>query len=273
MGTSKRVMDLRRYKLTPEQIATAATLFDYQPYIISDDIQTGIAYDFLYAPEDPNRYVADRRKLPKLTWERFVDANAGLRRMYDDWIDQISNLCGVQSSVVDVACNTGYFLQRFSEKGHRKTVGYDRLDTAEAIQFINKVTGTSVEFIHESYDSWTHEIPGCSQYDIVIASAIMLHLSDPLYFMHFLGSITKKCLFLFTLVNDSPDYVIRYLTFNRHYQDHFPVCFDNHSISYPLLKLGLERLGFTRILEIPHRQSWLPLPWYSAHKMLLCFRP
>ncbi|HTD23676.1 MAG TPA: class I SAM-dependent methyltransferase [Terriglobales bacterium] len=265
-------MDLRVYSLTPEQIERATHLFDYQPYILSDDIQTGIAYDFLYAAEDPNRYLANRRLVSKSTWERFVAANAQLRQMYDDWIDQMSSLCGTESSVADIACNTGYFLHRFALKGHRKTVGYDRLDTSEAIQFINKLVGTSVEFIHQSYDSWTHKIPGCAQHDIVIASAIMLHLSDPLYFLHFLGSITKKCLFLFTLVNDSPDHIIHYITANKFYKDDFPLCFDNHSISFPLLTLGLQRMGFTTILEIPHRQSWLPSHWYNQYKMLLCFK-
>jgi|GEM_PF-2450031 len=41
-------MDLRKFNLIPKQIERAKTIFNYQPFIITDDIHTGVAYSWLY---------------------------------------------------------------------------------------------------------------------------------------------------------------------------------------------------------------------------------
>jgi len=34
-------------------------------------------------------------------------------------------------SVLDIACNSGYFLQQFARRGYRDCIGYDLLDKSE----------------------------------------------------------------------------------------------------------------------------------------------
>src|SRR5437667_2325095 len=209
-------MDLRKFGITREQALLGAGLFDYQPFILSDDIQTGIAYDWLYGDtdrygfHDPHRYVVKRNEVDSGTWQRFVSANAILRNMYEQWIDAISSTARHKESVVDIACNTGYFLQGLAQRGFKVCTGYDRFDKSRAFHLLNTLTGANVRFQHEMYNSWTHTVKGCQPADVVIASAIMVHISDPLYFLRFLGDITRDTLFLFTSVAHSEDYSIRY---------------------------------------------------------------
>jgi hypothetical protein len=40
-------MDLRKYNMSPKQEETATAVFNYQPFIISDDVQPGVAYSWL----------------------------------------------------------------------------------------------------------------------------------------------------------------------------------------------------------------------------------
>jgi hypothetical protein len=42
-------MDLCPYNLSPEQQRTATRVLNYQPFIVSNDIQTGVAYSILFS--------------------------------------------------------------------------------------------------------------------------------------------------------------------------------------------------------------------------------
>ena len=44
-------MDLTKYSLSTKQIATARAVLDYQPFIITDSLQTGVAYSWLYGDQ------------------------------------------------------------------------------------------------------------------------------------------------------------------------------------------------------------------------------
>ncbi len=267
-------MDLRPFQLTREQVQQGAQLLDYQPFILSDDVQTGIGYDWVYGAQDPGRYVARRDQMSEETWRRFDAANAQLRSMYDQWIDVACSHARGGESVLDVACNSGYFLQRFAQKGYRDCTGYDRLDKAEAFAYLNRILGTNTRFIHRPYDSWTHQLPGCNPADVVIASAILLHLSDPLYFLHFLAGVTRKVLFLFTRVLHSSEYLLKYEEPNAYYKgDDFPICFDNNnSISTGLLHLSLKKLGFREVIELQANDHWIPQQVMAAMGVYLCLK-
>jgi SAM-dependent methyltransferase len=267
-------MDLRPFQLTREQVQLGAQLLDYQPFILSDDVQTGVAYDWLYGAQDSGRYVAHRDRVSDETWRRFDAANAQLRAMYDEWIDAACLHASGSESVVDVACNSGYFLQRFAQKGYRDCIGYDRLDKTEAFVYLNGILGTNTRFIHRPYDSWTHRLPGCSPADVVIASAILLHLSDPLYFLHLLAGVTRKVLFLFTRVIQSSEYLVKYEEPNAYYKgDDFPICFDNNnSISTGLLRLSLKKLGFRDVIELQPNEHWVPQQVMGDKGVYFCLK-
>ncbi|MBI4266917.1 MAG: DUF1698 domain-containing protein [Chloroflexi bacterium] len=267
-------MDLRRYNLTEKQILEARKYLNYQPFVISDNIQTGVAYGFLYGEGNP--MVMEKGEVTEDEWEKFTDANGRMRKMYDDWIDATAAAVGGLSglSVADMGCNTGYFLYRFMEKGASKCVGYDRGNHADAFKFLNRITGDEVHFVHKAYNPLTHQARGYHKFDVVISSAVMCHLSDPLNYLSFLASHTKKALLLHTMVSDEDAYNVAYGKPNRYYKnDPFPICFDNHvTISHGLLLESLRLAGFSHVQEIEYCDAWLPWDWYHYQKTFIALK-
>lgn len=272
-------MDLRPYNLSPKQIDEAARVLSYQPFIISDDLQTGVAYSWLYDDEGGRRvyqqreFVFDRRHCAAEVWAKAEDANRRLRTMYDDWLDVIAErLPG--ASVLEIGCNTGYLLAGAQLRGMAPCTGVDPGNYARSVAFLNKTLGTRVRFRRAAYDSWKHRVRWLAPHDLVIASAVMQHISDPLYFLAFLGRMAKKALFLFSGMGDTDLLQIYYAEPNRFDKStRFPVCFDNDvGLSRGLLMKSLDLLGFKEIVEIPWREDWLPARWYGSQKALLCLR-
>lgn len=265
-------MDLRPYSPTAEDVAELKKQGGYQPYILSDTCQIGSAPAFCHGK---TTFVMEQAEVSVKEWQRFVEANARMRRMYDDFIDAICQHVGFQPgmSVLDTAANDGYFLYRFLQRGAGDAVGYDLLDKAPVFAILNRLMGFQARFVQAPYDSTTHRIDGCAPADLVISSAIMCHLSDPLYYLSFLGSVTKKILFLFTSIDPDPTYKIVYDGANYYYKKPFPICFDklNH-VSRGLVDLGLREMGFTRIVEIPYRKNWLPWSFYCQFQALIAMR-
>lgn len=275
-------MDLRKFRLSTDQIEQGKACLNYQPFVLDDDICTGVAYSWI-STSDGGRsqnvpdFVLDRRTCDGRLWEHFWDANRRLAAMYDDFVDAIvQHVPG--GTLLDVACNNGYFLVRGMERGMSQCVGYDLADYSGSVAFLNSVVGTQVKFHNAGYDSWKHEIAGCEQYDVVVASNIMQHISDPLYFLNFLGSRAKKALFLFHGIGDTDDYLVYYSKPNRFYPANerpFPTGFDNNvGLSRGLLLEGLKQLGFTNISEIPRRHTWLSNSFLNLgnQRAFLCLR-
>jgi hypothetical protein len=237
------------------------------------DKTNDIAYQWK-APNTPlkqvNNYITEKN------WELFAECNKRLRYMYDFWIDYTLNVLDNPShySVVDSASNAGYFLYKFKEKGAGKCIGYDLLDFSVVFSILNRLTGYDVKFFNKSYDMASHTIPGSSPADIVISSAIMCHLSDPLNYLAFLGSITKKALLLFTSVDDNDTFQIIYDGAKTIYPDApFPYCFDaNTRISKGILTFGLKELGFSEIIELPYQEGWIPYVLHKKHKVIVAIR-
>ena len=272
-------MDLRPYLKTPKLVAMASQVLSYQPFILTDDIQTGVAYSWLHHEDGGRRcyaqseFVFDRNFCSQEVWGRANDANQRLRNMYETWLDTLASLLP-GASVAEVGCNTGYFLVGAQRRGMGPCTGVDEGDYGPTLKFLNEVLGTHVRFRQAAYDSWKHTVSGLEPHDIVIASAVIQHISDPLYLLSFLGSIARKALFLFTGMGDSDDYLVYYSSPNKFYRDKpFPVCFDNDvCLSRGLLMKSLEMLGFRRIIEIPWQSDWLPLEWKGSQKALVCLR-
>ena len=159
-------------------------------------------------------------------------------------------------------------------RGMRSCTGFDHGDYSESIEFLKSLTGVEVTFKRSSYDSWAHMAEGFEPHDVVIASQIMQHISDPLYFLSFLASRATKALLIFTGMGNTDELQIYYQQPNRFYKDAlFPVCFDNDvGLSRGLLYKSLDMLGFGEIVEIPWQESWLPKSWYGHQKALMCIR-
>jgi len=178
--------------LNKEEVDLAATVLDYQPFILSENIQTGAAYSWAYS-DDPRTnpsLVFNRSDNSEYDWSRITNTNARLRAMYDDILDEIA-LRFPGGSLFDVACNNGYFPVGAELRGLSGT-GMDMVDYSKSFSLLNKAFGTKAKFLNLVYSSERHEMPIQDQFDVVVASAIMCHLPDPLPFLAAIGKIARS---------------------------------------------------------------------------------
>ena len=106
----------------------------------------------------------------------------------------------------------------------------------------------------------------------MLSIAVLVHLSEPLHHLAWLGSATRDALFVYTHahVEAEPDRLaIHFHSVNRYYTTEWPFCFDTVSPSKPLLRLGFEKMGFSAIREVPHREGTMPSWWGNVHLGLL----
>jgi hypothetical protein len=257
-------MDLRD-RLNPSQIDRACSVLDYQPFIITDELQTGAAYSWMYntaAARSQPRLLLDRRRCTSEEWDRFTDANARCRRMYDTFVTEIARRYP-GGTLLDLACNNGYFPVNAELCGMRRGTGVDiGLQYEDSIAFLNEVLGTNAEFRQAAYDSRMHTAPIDGRYTVVVASVILCHLPDPLNFLAFLGTLATDAIFHFGQVIDTDALIVAYLppqpALGRDDMP-FPLRFNSDvRISRGLLYYGLEEMGFKNIHELPWSDDWLP---------------
>lgn len=270
-------MDLRRYVKTKRQIDAAKELeikglLNYQPWLFSEDFQTGVGLEWtegrhsglVYYPDIDRALLDSSPELKRLVvdpqnYKKFHEANSKLRQLYDGIADDIcAKIDDVdKTSFLDVGCNTGYFPLR----GARQSAGGDREKSfSESFDLLNALLRMWFKFYDAYYEPKTHPISGMSQFDVVVSMAVLCHLSQPLNHIRCLASLAKKGLFVWTLVNEDRGYTIHYAEPRGDYKDdEFPFCFDREIVSSKaLLQKSLELMGFKYIYEIPARDSNLP---------------
>lgn len=266
-------MDLRKYSLSPEQEEELRHLIGYQPFILSDDCMTGTGD--IWSNRSKMK-CADRTICAPEEWERFSEANLRMMRMYNDWIDEVKTRCEDfgQMTVLDTGCNAGFFLYRFREEGVSRAWGYDlNPKLVRAYEILNEITGLNVVYHNVAYDQFKHEIPNAEPADIVVSTGVMCHLSDPLYYLHFLGKLAKRMLLLFSTVDDHNRLRITYGKPRKFYKNPFPICFDNMTtVSKPLVLFALQDIGFQQVIELPYRPEWVSFEWYKQFKCFLAMR-
>jgi hypothetical protein len=229
-------MDLRE-RINADDIQEACHVLNYQPFIITDDIQTGVAYIWCYA--------ADPRVQPEMAfrqsecdagkWSDVTNINRRLARMYDDIISEVaSRFPG--GSLFDLGCNNGYFPVAAQIFGMSRSLGMDAGDYSASVALLNRTMGTNAEFICAGYDPVVHSGPPVGKFDVVTLSAVLLQNPDPLHLLAWLGSIaTKAILFL-----------------GQHYFN------DQTRLSRGLLCYSLATMGYGNILEFRWRDEWIP---------------
>jgi hypothetical protein len=272
-------MDLRAYLTSNAERESAARVLNYQPFIISDTVQTGVAYSWLHDSDGGRHvyareaFVFDRSRESPDVWARAADANRRLANIYDSILDEVATRFPGHS-LADMACNNGYFPVGASLRGMYPCTGFDQADYSASVDLLNRMTGSKAAFFNRSYDSWLHRVEGFEPHDVVICSQIMQHIPDPMYFLSFVASRAKKALLIFQGMADTDDLAIFYQRPNKFYKEtKFPVNFDNDvGLSRSLLFLGLNELGFDEIVEIPWRSEWLPREWYGSQKVVLAIR-
>ncbi|MCL2202472.1 MAG: class I SAM-dependent methyltransferase [Defluviitaleaceae bacterium] len=255
-------MDLRE-KINSHDAGEAVAVLNYQPFIISDDIQTGCAYSFC-SGDDPRvapPLVFHKNDWTDEKWDFISKCNGQLRAMYDDILDEIaSRFPG--ASLLDIGCNNGYFPVGAEIRGMRGT-GTDGNGAHEkSMHFLNKALDTQAEFILGLYDSITHKLPDVGIHDVVTLSAIMCHLPDPLYFLSEVGKIAQRAILYYGQIIDTDKFLISYNPPhpNLSHIVEFPHNFnDNTRLSLGLFKEACSQMGFNNFYKIPPRDSWLEM--------------
>jgi len=254
-------MDLRRHIVSAKQIERAASFLNYQPFIISDDIQTGVAYSWLYwgDPRTKPTLVFSRETCSPEQWGRIGDTNNRLRAMYDDMLDEVARRFP-GGSLFDVACNNGYFPVGAELRGMRG-FGMDAgWKYRKSFSVLNNALGTKAKFLHRHYNSKTHALRVFGKFDVVVASAIMCHLPDPLHFLAALGKIARKAILFWGQIINTDELLISYNPSHAHLSKltTFPHSFnDNTRISLGLFNQSMRLMGFRDVIELPHRPTWL----------------
>lgn len=289
-------MDLRAYGLNKRQIEefthlACRGLMCYQPFVISDALQTGAGYEFakvaegaglVYCAERPAEYAGnasvDRLLIDPEIRGDFADYNQRLRVLYDSMIDMVGEKLGPISglTVADVGCCSGYFPLSFAQRGAKRAVGYDLVDYAPTFSLLNEILGTRAEFVHSGYIGANGGITDADSFDVVFSIAVLVHLSDPLQHLAFLGRMARRALVVWTWTseNEEDQMVIRYGSVNRYYEHaRFPYCFDIMQISPGLLKRSLELMGFTEVHPIVNKPEGMPDYWFDRHRGYLAIRP
>jgi SAM-dependent methyltransferase len=268
-------MDLRRFQPTEAQQRRAASALDYQPFIISDDVQTGVAYSWFHGGDPRVKPPLLFRRGGEHDWERVTDANRRLAAMYDDLLDEAARRFP-KGSLLDIACNNGYFPVGAELRGMRGTGSDAGFSYWRSFRLLNEITGASARYRRSVYDPGKHSLRAWSRhgprvrgrYDVIVASAIMCHIPDPLHFLAELARLGDAILFWGQVV-ESENLLISYRPPHAALSQFrtFPICFnDNTRLSRGLFYKSLELLGFRDIVEIPARDSWLKLP-YTAETL------
>ncbi|MCP4605091.1 MAG: class I SAM-dependent methyltransferase [Proteobacteria bacterium] len=256
-------MDLRKFGITPQNVERAKNLLRYQPFILTEDLFTGVGYSWLHPDRMGKKtcmatgddFIFERGKVDEETFNLAWKANARLAEMYNKMIDFI--LLRVNcDSFLEIGCNTGYFPVMSNLKGVKQCYGVDHADYENNMMFLNEITGAKAEFFHRDYIPGRHDFsPGLDipdhSIDVVFSCAVLIHISDPLYFLTRTARMAKKAYFVWAGFSSTDEMMINYRhPGNNHTSHPFPNCFDlGVVLSEGLLKYSMKELGFTSSYE------------------------
>ena len=156
----------------------------------------------------------------------------------------------------DVGSCTGYFPLAFSQLGVKESVRFDSVDYSRTYNLMNDILVTDADFRNIPYRGDIGGIEGAGTFDVVFSIAVLVHLSDPLAHLGFLGRTARKALLVwaYTTEHADDDMIIEYKSVNRYYEhSSFLFCFDVMQISPGLLRRSLELMGFTEIHKLKNR--------------------
>ncbi len=117
-------MDLRKFGITPQNVERAKNLLRYQPFVLTEDVFTGVGYSWLH-PEhmgkDPGKatgddFIFERGKVDEETFDLAWKANSRLAEMYNKMIDFILLRLRCES-FLEIGCCSGYFPVMANLKG------------------------------------------------------------------------------------------------------------------------------------------------------------
>lgn len=252
------MIDLTHINASEGEIEFLKSSFVYQPYKLPGPIYTGSGLSM--CKSTPLRHIREDSNDPDR--DRFINEARNQGAMYEQFIDAVDQRLGIKGmSFFDMACNSGYFCYRMSQRGAVRSVGLDVGDYAETFDLVNEALGTTAEFAPGSYDMRRHEIVGVNgTFDIIFNTAFMCHSSDPTFLLDTLAQMAKKALLIFSKFTRDDEYVVRFSKItSRYFKQPYPICFDaTTEISDSLLLFAFEQMGFPTVIEIEQQPTWLP---------------
>lgn len=288
-------MDMIKYGITEKQIDIARdlacrSLFCYQPFSIGDELQTGMGFQgfmggggLVHTKIIPEKYKSLQESNSGLLVapadvQAFRAANDTLDALYVKMLDFIESRLGGISNLEfsDIGCCSGYFSVNLAARGAKKVTAYDRIDYSESFALLNGLLGTNAQFHNRAYKRGT--IEGAQESDVAISVAVLVHISDVLHHLAFLGRLARKAVFVWTNTMADPDgaddeLLIRFRDHNTYYKnDEFPYCFDQVFISPKLLRLSFSLMGFTQIHEFTDFPSGISENVKREHRGYLAIR-
>jgi len=246
----------------------------YQPFIFSDELETGEGLNFMSRGSGGNLHWKDAdprvRDLVTSDPAALRRENAVLRAIYDDFVAKIALTVGTAGlSFAEFGCNTGYFLHVLALRGASRCIGYDFTNNSRLFAWFNGVLGTRCEFHFAEWDSLRHRprYARMPRVDVTLSAAVTCHLPDPLHHLTYLCERASKAVFFWCPVTDHEGLSISYGPPARYPNAlDWPLGFDNDvRISIPLLRLTLAQCGFEDIREIQPLED-LPDRWRNWHR-------
>ncbi len=253
-------MDLRSHITTDSLLNSAMSVLNYQPFVLTDNIQTGVAWSWKPG-KDPRvnpTLIQNKASMSKEEWDDATALNNMLRSLYNDLLDEaVAKAPG--GTLLDVACNNGYFPVGAEIRGMHG-IGMDiAYHYGRSVSFLNSVLGTKAEFISTHYDSIKHNLPIDFKVDITVMTAIMCHIPDPLHFLGAVAAITKKMLIFWGQVIETDSMIVAYNPPHSNLSriTDFPNSFnDNTRISTGMFKQVAKLLGFSEVIELKPKPEW-----------------
>lgn len=270
-------MDLRPYlSVKPALFQQGVKLvrngeFWYQPFILADGFEVGEGqnladrYQGCQSLFDWNVYLSkehlgawDGKRVLAPDPVHFARSNQRYRLCYERIADTVAkNVELSSSSVLELGCNTGLNLFNLAVRGAKNCVGVDWTDYTKQFKWLNETLGTDVKFQRGIYDNVAHRLdrdPG--EFDVVINTVFLNHQSDPLHCLSYLADRARNGLFLWILLNDSPNMDLRYGDVSGVHDlgsgKPFPLSFHNDvTVSRSLLSESFRRLGFGNVSYLP----------------------
>ena len=111
---------------------------------------------------------------------------------------------------------------------------------------------------------YSHKFENTTHADLTICSAVLPHISDPVYFLDTVGKMTNKVLILTGGISTESGKKIVYGGKPNKYGGKFPTGFTHsNKITIELLNYSLNECGFKQVYTVDHEPTWPDKYWYT----------
>lgn len=187
--------------------------------------------------------------------------------MINSAVDKTYGRSYQETTVLDLACNQGYFSLHFAEKGCKRVVGIEaRASLIEDAEMIKTIKGLSNISFHQE-DIAKADMSRYGRFDIVLVMGLVYHLEDPIGVIRKASEMTDRMLLLETQVCPGVSGNVDWGTYRRQkpIEGVFALIDETEQIGIPLASITglalcpskeaviwtLKKFGFKRVEIVP----------------------